>query len=80
MKKLYYLFLVSAVAFGCGDKDRFLITQIPTEPAINADVKLLIKDNSLATARLDSGNIIRGLTTTKFFSTTDDFKTFTHSA
>ena len=80
MKKLYYLFLVSAVAFGCGDKDRFLITQIPTEPAINADVKVLIKDNILATARLDSGNIIRGLTTNKFFSTTDDFKTFTHNA
>lgn len=80
MKKLYYLFLVSAVAFGCGDKDRFLITQIPTEPAINADVKLLIKDNSLATARLDSGNIIRGLTTNKFFSTTDNFKSFVHNA
>jgi hypothetical protein len=79
MKKLYFLFLVSAVAFGCGDKDRFLVTQIPTEPAINADVKLLIKDNSIATARLDTGNIIRGLTSNNFFRTTDDFKTFTHN-
>lgn len=80
MKKLYFLFLVSAVAFGCGDKDRFLVTQIPTEPAINAEVKLLIKDNSLTTARLDTGNIIRGLTTNNFFRTTDDFKSFTHNA
>jgi hypothetical protein len=80
MKKLYYLFLVSAVAFGCGDKDRYLVTQIPVEPAINADVKELIKDNSIATARLDSGNIIRGLTTNKFFSTTDNFKTFARNA
>jgi hypothetical protein len=80
MKKLYFLFLVSAVAFGCGDKDRFLVTQIPTEPAINAEVKLLIKDNIIATARLDDGNLIRGLTSNNFFSTNDNFKSFAHNA
>lgn len=79
MKKLYFLFLVSAVAFGCGDKDRYLVTQIPTEPAINAEVKLLIKDNSLTTARIDSGSLIRGITSNNFFSTTDNFKTFSHN-
>jgi hypothetical protein len=80
MKKLYFLFLISAVAFGCGDKDRYLVTQIPTEPAINADVKLLIKDNSLTTARIDSGNLIRGITSNNFFSTSDNFKSFSHNA
>lgn len=80
MKRIYLLFLVSAVAFGCGDKDRFLVTQIPTEPAINAGVKVLIKDNSITAARLDTGNIIRGITTNSFFSTNDDFKNFTANA
>ena len=76
MKKLYILLLTGAVAWGCGDKDRYLVTQIPTEPAINADVKVLIKDNSLYTVRLENGGVIRGLTSNNFFTTSDEFKSF----
>lgn len=76
MKKLYFLLLTGAVAWGCGDKDRYLVTQIPTEPAINADVKVLIKDNSLYTVRLENGGVIRGLTSNNFFTTSDEFKSF----
>jgi hypothetical protein len=79
MKKLYFLFIIGAVAVGCGDKDRFLFTQIPIEPVMNPDTKVLIKDNSLLNVRLDSGNLIRGITTNNFFTTTDLFKSFTYN-
>jgi hypothetical protein len=78
MKKIYFFLLIGAIAWGCGDKDRYLVTQIPTEPAINADVKILIKDNSLNTVRLD-GDIIRGLTGNNFFTTSDAFKSFSYA-
>lgn len=78
MKKLYFLFLIGVVACGCGDKDTFLYTQIPTEAVLNADTKVLIKDNSLMYVRLDSGNIIRGITDRNAFTTTDQFKTFSY--
>jgi len=81
MKKLYFLFLISAaVASGCGDKDRFLFTQIPTEAVLNTDIKVLVKDNSLMHVRLDSGNIIRGITDKVAFTTTEQFKTFSYGA
>lgn len=79
MKKLYFLFLIGAVALGCGDKDKYLFTQIPTEPVLNADTKVLIKDNSMMYVRLDSGNIIRGITNKVAFSTTDRFKSFSYA-
>lgn len=78
MKQVYFLFLIGAVAWGCGDKDNFLFTQIPIEPVLNADTKVLIKDNSLMHVRLDSGNIIRGITDRNSFTTTDQFKAFTY--
>ncbi|WP_207514110.1 exo-alpha-sialidase [Longitalea luteola] len=80
MKKLYFLFLIGAAAWGCGDKDRFMITSIPTEPVINANIKVLIKDNSLLHVRLDSNAGIRGITTNNYFQTTDQFKNFTYNA
>jgi hypothetical protein len=80
MKKLYFLFIIGAVACSCGDKDRFLFTQIPIEPVMNPDTKVLIKDNSLLNVRLDSGNLIRGITTNSFFTTTDLFKGFTYNS
>ncbi|THU39709.1 hypothetical protein FAM09_14530 [Niastella caeni] len=80
MKKLYFLILIGAVASGCGDKDKFLFTQIPTEPVLNADLRNLVKDNSLMHVRLDSGNIIRGITDKNAFSTTDQFKSFNYGA
>jgi photosystem II stability/assembly factor-like uncharacterized protein len=79
MKKLYILFLIGAAAWGCGDKDRYLVTQLPAEPAINADVKVLIKDNSLNAVRIDQGGVIRGLTMDNFFTTSDAFKSFTYA-
>lgn len=77
MRQLFFLFLIGAAAWGCGDKDRYLVTQLPAKPAINADVKVLIKDNSLYTVRLDAGGVIRGLTTDRFFTTSDAFENFT---
>lgn len=78
MKKLYFLFLMGAAAWGCGDKDRFMITSMPTEPVINADIKVLIKDNSLLDVRLDSNAGIRGINNNIYFQTTDQFKTFAY--
>src|SRR5688500_17465115 len=80
MKKLYFLSLIGAVAWGCGDKDRYLVTQIPNEPAITAEVKVFLKDDSLYSVRLDDGGLIRGITFDNFFNTSDAFKSFTHSA
>lgn len=77
MKKLYFLFLMGAVAWGCGDKDRFMMSSIPTEPVINPNIKALIKDNSLVDVRLDSNAGIRGITTNSYFQTTDQFRNFT---
>jgi len=78
MKQLYLLFLIGAVALGCGDKDKYLYTQIPTEVVLNTDTKVLIKDNSIMYVRLDSGNIIRGITDKVAFTTTDQFKSFAY--
>src|SRR5687767_15290904 len=79
MKKLYFLFIMGAVAWGCGDKDTFLVTSIPTEPVINPDVKVLIKDNSLTNVRLDSTSGIRGISARYVFQTTDQFSNFTYN-
>jgi hypothetical protein len=70
---------MGAVAWGCGDKDKYLFTQIPTTPVLNADTKVLIKDNSLLYVRLETGNIIRGITNKNAFATTDQFKSFTYT-
>jgi hypothetical protein len=79
MKKIYFLFLMGAVAWGCGDKDRYLFNQIDVEPLLNAATKVLIKDNSLTNVRLDNGNIIRGISETSFFTTADQFQSFTYN-
>src|SRR5688572_10002354 len=79
MKKLYFLFIMSAVAWGCGDKDTFLMSGMPTEPVINGDVKILIKDNSLINVRLDSSSGIRGISARYVFQTTNQFGNFTYS-
>jgi hypothetical protein len=79
MKKLYFLFIIGAVAYSCGDKDRYLFNQIPVEPVLNPDTKVLIKDASLTNVRLDSGNIIRGFTTANFFNTTNQFQNFNYT-
>ncbi|HEX6426278.1 MAG TPA: hypothetical protein VF008_01280 [Niastella sp.] len=79
MKKLYFLFIMGAVAWGCGDKDTFLVTSIPTTPVINANVSVLIKDNSLINVRLDSSSGIRGISAKYVFQTTDQFSNFTYS-
>jgi hypothetical protein len=79
MKKLYFLFIMGAVAWGCGDKDTFLVSGIPTEPVINANVSVLIKDNSLINVRLDSSSGIRGISARYVFQTTDLFTNFTYS-
>jgi hypothetical protein len=79
MKKIYLLFIIGAVAYGCGDKDRYLFNQIPVEPVLNPNTKVLIKDASLTNVRLDSGNIIRGFTAANFFSTTNQFQNFNYT-
>lgn len=78
MKQLYFLFLMGIVAWGCGDKDKFLYAQIPTEAVLNSDTKVLIKDNNLMYVRLESGDLIRGITNKNAFTTSDQFKTFTY--
>ena len=79
MKKLSFLFIMGVVAWGCGDKDVFLVSGIPTEPIINANVGVLIKDNSLINVRLDSTSGIRGISARYAFQTTDLFTNFTYN-
>jgi len=81
MKNLYFLFIIimGVVAWGCGDKDRFLYNQIPVTPLLNPETKVLIKDASLINVRLDSTNIIRGFSTSNFFTTSNQFDNFTYN-
>lgn len=83
MKKLYFLFVIGALAWGCGDKDKYLYTQIPITPVLNPDVRVLIKDNSMMNVRLDSagnGSVIHGITTNNAFTTSNLFQNFTYTA
>src|SRR5262245_35478673 len=79
MKKLYFLFVMGAVAWGCGDKDRFMVTSIPTTPVLNAELKVIIKDNTIMNVRLDSTNNIRGITNKNFFATANEFQNFSYN-
>jgi len=80
MKKPYFLLLCLAAACGCGNKDKFLLNEVPAELAVNPATSVLIKNNVLLTARLDSGNIIRGITRNNGFRTTDFFTGFGFAA
>ena len=79
MKQLYFLLVMGAVAWGCGDKDRFMVTGIPTTPVLSTNLKVLIKDNSLLNVRLDSNVGIRGITNKNYFQTADQFQNFTYN-
>lgn len=76
MRKPYYLLICIAIAFGCGDKDKFLFSQAETELVVNPETKVLVKGNTLVYSRLDSGNIIHGISNNIVFNTSDQFKTF----
>jgi hypothetical protein len=81
MKKLYLFFIIGAVAWGCGDKDKYLYTQIPVTPVLNPDTKAIIKDNTMMNVRLDSagsGSIIHGITDKNAFATSSQFQDFTY--
>jgi hypothetical protein len=79
MKKSYLLFIYAAIAFGCGDKSKYLLNQVPIEPVLNPDTKTLIKDDAISYARLETGNIIRGITNKNYFTTTNGFQDFQYS-
>jgi hypothetical protein len=70
---------MGVAAWGCGDKDRFLFNQIEVEPVLNAETKIIIKDASLINVRLDSTNVIRGFSTSNFFTTSNQFQNFTYN-
>jgi hypothetical protein len=78
MKKLYFFLVMGAVAWGCGDKDRFMVTSIPTTPILDSKLKVIIKDNSLINARLDSTAGIRGFSDKNYFETADQFQNFSY--
>ncbi|OQP38817.1 hypothetical protein A4H97_19070 [Niastella yeongjuensis] len=79
MKKLYFLLVMGAVAWGCGDKDRFMVSGIPTTPILDSKLKILIKDNSLINVRLDSIVGIRGFSDKNYFETADQFVNFSNA-
>jgi len=79
MKKLYFFLVMGAVAWGCGDKDRFMVSGIPTTPILDSKLKVIIKDNSLVNVRLDSTVGIRGITDKNYFETADQFLNFSNS-
>src|SRR4051812_6042426 len=79
MKKLYFLLVMGAVAWGCGDKDRFMVTSIQTTPILDSKLKVLIKDNTLQNVRLDSTVGIRGFSDKNYFTTADLFVNFSNS-
>jgi hypothetical protein len=79
MKKLYFFLVMGAVAWGCGDKDRFMVSGIPTTPVLNANLKVIIKDNTLQNVRLDSTAGIRGFTDKNSFQTADQFTNFSYA-
>lgn len=80
MRKPYYLFICIAIAFGCGDKDKFLFSQAETDLVVNPETKVLVKENTLVYSRLDSGNIIHGISKNLVFNTSDQFKTFDYKS
>lgn len=79
MKKLYFFLVMGAVAWGCGDKDRFMVSSIQTTPILDAKLKVIIKDNTLQNVRLDSTVGIRGFSDKNYFSTADLFVNFSNN-
>ena len=79
MKKTYFLLIAAAVAFGCGKKDKFLYSQVASQPVFNPDLKSILKDNTILNANLDSSGVIRGVTDKNGFTTSDQFQTFNHA-
>jgi hypothetical protein len=79
MKKLYLFLVMGAVAWGCGDKDRFMVTSIQTTPILDSKLKILIKDNTLQNVRLDSTAGIRGFSDKNYFETADQFLNFSNT-
>ena len=61
---------------GCGNKDKILLEQVPATPVVNPDTRILVKNNTLLSAHLDSAGAIRGLSSNCFFVTTDFFAHF----
>ena len=76
MKNIFFFFLGTVIFAGCGNKDKILLDQVPATPIVNPATSVFIKNNVLLTARLDSGNIIRGITRNNAFKTTDYFSHF----
>ena len=79
MKNLYLLLVMGAVAWGCGDKDRFMVTSIQTTPILDSKLKVIIKDNSFINARLDSTVGIRAFSDKNYFETADQFQNFSYN-
>jgi len=79
MKKPYLFLVCLAAACGCGNKDKFMLGQVPAEPVVNPATTVLIKNNVLLTVRLDSGSIVRGITRNNAFKTTDFFTHFVYA-
>src|SRR5687767_7775287 len=70
------LFLIIA----CKKTDNILAGKIMVTPAINPAVSILIKENSVLYATLDTGNTIRGVTRSHAFVTENNFDEFSISS
>jgi hypothetical protein len=79
MKRPYILFVMAAMAFGCGDKDKFLFTQVSTGLVVNAETKTIVKNNTFVNATLDSTGTIRTLGSKVSFTSSDLFQTFNYT-
>lgn len=80
MKQLYFFLVMGAVAWGCGDKDRFMESKLPVTPVLNSNLKVIIKENTLLNVRLDSNAGIRGITDKNYFATADQFQNFSYNS
>ena len=80
MKKTYTLLALAALLAGCGDKDKFLFTQISTGKAVNEETKTIVKNNSFVYATLDSTSTIRTLGSKISFNSGNQFQTFAYNS
>lgn len=80
MTKAYIFFAIAALAVGCGDKDKFLFTQISTGKAVNEETKTIVKNNTFLSATLDSTSVIHGLGSKVAFNSSNEFQTFAYNS
>ena len=80
MNRLFFSLAFLLLFVGCKKTEAILVGKIMVTPVINPAVSVLIKENAVIYAMLDTGNTIRGITRNNAFVTSNNFDEFTISS